>query len=67
MVANWLNIIILKTIVLTSCIATDTRLMGVVARKVSWTASDGSRDKLFQLIHLDFSEYGVDDYRRDIL
>ena len=46
-----------------SCIATDTRLMGVVAMKVSWTAKDGSRDKLFQLIHLDFSEYGVDDYR----
>ena len=46
-----------------SCIATDTRLMGVVAMKVLWTAKDGSRDKLFQLIHLDFSEYGVDDYR----
>ena len=46
-----------------SCIATDTRLMGVVAMKVSWTAKDGSKDKLFQLIHLDFSEYGVDDYR----
>lgn len=45
-----------------SCIATDTRLMGVVAMKVSWTAKDGSRDKLFQIIHLDFSEYGVDDY-----
>lgn len=25
-----------------SCIATDTRLMGVVAMKVSWTAKDGS-------------------------
>ena len=46
-----------------SCIATNTRLMGVVAMKVSWTAKDGSKDKLFQLIHLDFSEYGVDDYR----
>ena len=45
-----------------SCIATNTRLMGVVAMKVSWTAKDGSKDKLFQLIHLDFSEYGVDDY-----
>lgn len=46
-----------------SCVATNTRLMGVVALKVSWTAKDGSKDKLFQLIHLDFSEYGVDDYR----
>lgn len=46
-----------------SCIATNTRLMGVVSMKVSWTAKDGSKDKLFQLIHLDFSEYGVDDYR----
>lgn len=45
----------------TSCIATDTRLMGVVALKITWTAKK-SRFRLCQIIHLDFSEYGIDDY-----
>lgn len=44
-----------------SCIATDTRLMGVVAMKITWTAKK-SRFRLCQIIHLDFSEYGIDDY-----
>lgn len=44
------------------CTATDTRLMGVVAMRLSWRAADKSRDRLFQIIHLDFSEFGIDDY-----
>ncbi len=39
-----------------------TRLIGVVAMKIM----DGSRDKLFQLIHLDFSELRR-SYREAIL
>ena len=45
-----------------SCEATDTRLMGVVALRVIWTGKEDPRSKLYQVIHLDFSEYGVDDY-----
>ena len=45
-----------------SCEATDTRLMGVVAMRVTWTGKEDPRNKLYQVIHLDFSEYGVDDY-----
>lgn len=45
------------------CIATDTRLMGVVALKVFWTGKTDNKDRLFQIIHLDFSEYGIDEYK----
>ena len=45
-----------------TCEATDTRLMGVVAMRVIWTGKDNPRDRLYQVIHLDYSEYGVDDY-----
>ncbi|MBQ6622670.1 MAG: hypothetical protein IJH75_07520 [Mogibacterium sp.] len=45
-----------------SCVATDTRLMGAVALKVCWRSRENRRDRFFQLIHLDFSEYGIDDY-----
>lgn len=41
--------------------ATNTRLMGVVALKLSWRARN-SREHLYQLMHLDFSEYGIDEY-----
>lgn len=44
------------------CLATDTRLMGVVALRLTWTGKQNSRAKFYQVIHLDFSEYGVDDY-----
>lgn len=44
-----------------SCVATDTRLMGVVAMKMTWI-SKTSRFRICQIIHLDFSEYGIDDY-----
>ena len=44
------------------CEATDTRLMGVVALRVMWTGKENPRGKLYQVMHLDFSEYGVDDY-----
>lgn len=46
----------------TECEATDTRLMGVVALLITWTSKTNSRAKLYQVIHLDYSEYGVDDY-----
>ena len=45
-----------------SCQATDTRLMGVVAMKVSWRGRDKARARYFQVIHLDYSEYGFDEY-----
>ena len=45
-----------------SCQATDTRLMGVVAMKVTWRGRDKARARYFQIIHLDYSEYGVDEY-----
>lgn len=41
--------------------ATETRLMGVVALKLSWKSSE-SKAAFYQIIHLDFSEYGIDDY-----
>ena len=42
-----------------SCVATDTRLMGVIAMKITWKCG---RSKIYQILHLDFSEYGIDDY-----
>ncbi len=42
-----------------SCVATDTRLMGVIAMKITWKSG---RSKIYQILHLDFSEYGIDDY-----
>ena len=45
-----------------SCQATDTRLMGVIALKVSWKGKDNPRARYFQVIHLDYSEYGIDEY-----
>ncbi len=45
-----------------SCEATDTRLMGVVALNVTWIGKEDTKARLYQVIHLDFSEYGVDDY-----
>lgn len=44
------------------CEATDTRLMGVVAMRVTWLSHDTPGEKFIQLFHLDYSEYGVDDY-----
>lgn len=48
--------------VFSECEATDTRLMGVVALLITWVGKTNSRAKLYQIIHLDYSEYGVDDY-----
>ena len=45
-----------------SCEATDTRLMGVVAMRITWRGLENSSAAFYQIIHLDFSEYGVDDY-----
>ena len=45
-----------------SCQATDTRLMGVVAMKITWRGRDKARARYFQVIHLDYSEYGIDEY-----
>ncbi|MBK5254296.1 MAG: hypothetical protein JJE03_07580 [Peptostreptococcaceae bacterium] len=42
-----------------NCMATDTRLMGVVALKLLWNYKSND---FIQLFHLDFSEYGVDGY-----
>ena len=45
-----------------SCQATETRLMGVVALKVTWRGKEKPRARYFQVIHLDYSEYGIDEY-----
>ncbi len=45
-----------------SCQATETRLMGVVALKVTWRGREKTRARYYQVIHLDYSEYGVDEY-----
>ena len=47
---------------LVSCRATQTRLMGVVALKLTWQDADDSRKRYYQIIHLDYSEYGIDEY-----
>ena len=49
-----------------SCRAVCARLMGVVALKVTWRGKENRRDRLYQVIHLDYSEYGVDDYQEFI-
>lgn len=46
-----------------SCRATATRLMGVVAMKISWKGKSDPRARYFQVLHLDYSEYGIDEYR----
>ena len=45
-----------------SCQATDTRLMGVVAMKITWRGKDNPRAHYYQVLHLDYSEYGIDEY-----
>lgn len=45
-----------------TCQATDTRLMGVLALKVTWKGKDNPRARYYQVIHLDYSEYGIDEY-----
>ena len=45
-----------------SCETTDTRLMGVLAMRITWADKDEPDKKYYQLMHLDYSEYGIDDY-----
>jgi hypothetical protein len=45
------------------CTATNTRLMGVVALRIRWVSREDDDDQLIQMMHLDFSEYGIDDYK----
>lgn len=49
------------------CVATDTRLMGAVALKIKWVSERKNGSRIFQLIHLDFSEYGIDEYREFVI
>ena len=42
--------------------ATDTRLMGVVVLRISWISPELRKQKYYQIIHLDYSEYGIDEY-----
>ena len=46
----------------TFCEATDTRLLGVIAMRICWTDPHDSMIKYYQVLHLDYSEYGIDDY-----
>ena len=47
---------------LTSCRATVSRLMGVLAIKLTWQDAVDARRRFYQIIHLDYSEYGIDEY-----
>ena len=49
-----------------SCRAVCTRLMGVVALKVTWRGMADRRERMYQVIHLDYSEYGIDEYQEFI-
>ena len=49
-----------------SCRAVCTRLMGVVALKVAWRSKADRRERMYQVMHLDYSEYGIDEYREFI-
>lgn len=49
-----------------SCRAVCTRLMGVVALKVTWRSKADRRERLYQVMHLDYSEYGIDEYKEFI-
>ena len=49
-----------------SCRAVCTRLMGVVALKVTWRSRTDRRERMYQVIHLDYSEYGIDEYQEFI-
>ena len=42
------------------------RLMGVAALKVSWRSRENKRARLYQVMHLDYSEYGIDEYQEFI-
>ena len=48
---------------LAGCRAVAARLMGVVALKLTWQGKDDKRARFFQVMHLDYSEYGIDDYQ----
>lgn len=49
------------------CYATNTRLMGALAMRIIWVSKENHNKYLYQLIHLDYSEYGIDDYREFIV
>ena len=49
-----------------SCRAVCTRLMGVVALKVTWRGKKDKRERMYQVMHLDYSEYGIDEYQEFI-
>lgn len=46
-----------------TCRAVCTRLMGVVALKVTWRSRTDRRERMYQVMHLDYSEYGIDEYQ----
>ncbi len=49
-----------------TCRAVCTRLMGVVALKVTWRSKSDRRERMYQVMHLDYSEYGIDEYQEFI-
>lgn len=46
-----------------TCRAVASRLMGVTALRVTWRSRSDRRAVLYQVMHLDYSEYGVDEYQ----
>ncbi|MBR1987169.1 MAG: hypothetical protein IKA24_09850, partial [Mogibacterium sp.] len=49
-----------------TCRIVCTRLMGVVALKVTWRSKADRRERMYQVMHLDYSEYGIDEYKEFI-
>lgn len=45
-----------------SCTATNTRLMGVVAMRIYWRSIYDDTSLYQQVLYLDFSEYGIDEF-----
>lgn len=44
-----------------NCMCTDTRLMGVLAMRIIWEDPSDSQHTYQLLLHLDYSEYGIDE------
>lgn len=45
-----------------NCVATDTRLMGVLAMRITLRSKEAPGSFMTLLLHLDYSEYGIDEY-----
>lgn len=49
-------------LILESIEVSSSRLMGVLAMRIIWSKDANKNFKYYQVMHLDFSEYGIDEY-----